>query len=105
MAVRQNLRQFRFCRIRFLPVIVEYRLGINTQAQVDAEMFASNPRSLHTVHIGEASALSAEPYHNYPPLNGSTGFHLQACIHQTIATPQPMHRYYWTYTVRTDEIH
>src|SRR5262245_38872005 len=105
MADLQNLLQFRSWRIHFLPVIVEYRPGINTQVRVDAGTSASDRRRLHTAHIGEASVLSAERCRNNSPLNGSTGFHRQACIHRPIARHRPTRRHDWTYTVTTDEIH
>src|SRR5262245_50877402 len=105
MAGRQNLPRFRYCRIQLLPVIVEYRPGINTRARVAAGTLASSCRPHHTAHIGEASVLSAERYHKNPPLNGLIGFHLQACIHQSIATLRLMRRHYWPYTVKTDEIY
>src|SRR5262245_38501227 len=105
MAGRQSLLRFRPSRIHFLQVIVEYRPGINTQVQVDAETSASDRRPLHTAHICEASVLSAERYRNNPPLNGSAGFHRQDCIHRPIARLRPMRRHYGTYTVTMDETH
>src|SRR5262245_43581989 len=105
MAGRQSRPRFRSYRIHFLQVIVEYRPGINTQVQVDAETFASDRHPLHTAHIGEARVIFAERCHSNSPLNGSADSHLQADIHWPIARLRPMRRHFEPYTVMTDEKH